>query len=191
MATAISPPLLRMEDWGRKASRLAERFSAGTLPGPADEWPTGEEPSALERLRVAGPRLVAQTTDLFDRMDRRADAGLIPDLWDFSCGMLEDWSALAEEVRAANPRSLPDGPAFLAELDDLIDQLIDQMRYVIVSHPEWDLAVPDHLSAVVWTFRIPTLSYLRAMANLFWSSIRHPLSETTIDLSTGRVLYRT
>lgn len=39
--------------------------------------------------------------------------------------------------------------------------------------------------------RVPPLAYLRAMANLFWSAIRHPLSETTIDLSTGRVLYRT
>lgn len=40
------------------------------------------------------------------------------------------------------------------------------------------------------TVRIPPLAYLRAMANLFWSCLRHPLSEATIDLSTGRVLYR-
>lgn len=40
-------------------------------------------------------------------------------------------------------------------------------------------------------FRIAPLAYLRAMGNLFWSAIRHPLSNTTIDLSTGRVLYRT
>ena len=38
------------------------------------------------------------------------------------------------------------------------------------------------------TVRIPALIYLRAMVNLFWSAIRHPLSETTIDLNTGRVL---
>jgi len=28
------------------------------------------------------------------------------------------------------------------------------------------------------------------MWNLFWSGIRHPWRETTIDLTTGRVLYR-
>jgi hypothetical protein len=39
--------------------------------------------------------------------------------------------------------------------------------------------------------RISPRAYLLAMWNLFWSAIRHPFSETTIDLSTGRVLYRT
>ena len=38
--------------------------------------------------------------------------------------------------------------------------------------------------------RIPWWAYLRAMANLYWSCVRHPLSETTIDLSTGRILER-
>ncbi len=37
---------------------------------------------------------------------------------------------------------------------------------------------------------IPWWAYLRAMANLYWSCLRHPLSETTIDLGTGRVLSR-
>ncbi len=44
--------------------------------------------------------------------------------------------------------------------------------------------------SAVFVVRIPPLAYLLAMTNLFWSAIRHPLSETTIDLSTGRVLYR-
>jgi hypothetical protein len=50
--------------------------------------------------------------------------------------------------------------------------------------------LPEPIGEAVCTVRIPPLAYLRAMGNLFWSAIRHPLSETTIDLSTGRVLYR-
>jgi hypothetical protein len=48
-------------------------------------------------------------------------------------------------------------------------------------------ATEDEMPTVI---RIPWWAYLRSMWNLFWSAIRHPFSETTIDLSTGRVLYR-
>lgn len=55
-------------------------------------------------------------------------------------------------------------------------------------------ATLDMLSAevrkLVLTYRIPWWANLLSMANLFWSAVRHPWSETTIDLSTGRVLYR-
>jgi hypothetical protein len=78
-----------------------------------------------------------------------------------------------------------------AELDTLIGRLREVIRLMVVSLPELDLTVPDRLHADIWTFRIPPLAYLRAMWNLWWSAVRHPLSETTIDLSTGRVLYRT
>jgi hypothetical protein len=65
--------------------------------------------------------------------------------------------------------------------DDILDCSEDQ---------NWHLVTP-HLADEVLIIRIPPIAYLRAMWNLFWSAIRHPLSETTIDLSTGRVLYRT
>ncbi|MFO0796506.1 MAG: hypothetical protein U0804_03455 [Gemmataceae bacterium] len=48
----------------------------------------------------------------------------------------------------------------------------------------------EQLRAEVLTIRISPLAHLRAMWNLWWSAVRHPLSETTIDLSTGRVLSR-
>lgn len=55
----------------------------------------------------------------------------------------------------------------------------------------WEAVVADYydpeLDAIV--IRIPWWAYLRTMWNLFWSCILHPLSETAIDLSTGRVLY--
>ena len=58
------------------------------------------------------------------------------------------------------------------------------------SEADGEPILPESRSEAVETIRIPPFAYLRAMGNLFWSSIRHPLSETTIDLSTGRVLYR-
>ncbi|HEY1191977.1 MAG TPA: hypothetical protein VGE74_30385, partial [Gemmata sp.] len=64
-------------------------------------------------------------------------------------------------------------------------------RVVLLSRPDLGLALPADLEPTVWAVRIPPLAHLRAMFNLFWSAIRHPFSETTIDLSTGRVLYRT
>jgi hypothetical protein len=36
--------------------------------------------------------------------------------------------------------------------------------------------------------RIPPCAFLRAMVSIAWSSIRHPLSTTLIDLSTGYVI---
>lgn len=35
---------------------------------------------------------------------------------------------------------------------------------------------------------IPWLGYLRSIWTLFWTAIRHPLTTTAIDLSTGRVV---
>jgi hypothetical protein len=55
----------------------------------------------------------------------------------------------------------------------------------------WELVLADHYDAEFdpIVIHIPWWAYLRTMWNLFWSCILHPLSETTIDLSTGRVLY--
>lgn len=68
---------------------------------------------------------------------------------------------------------------------------IDRTRLMLVEYPEFVDRVPADLEDVLLTVRISPLAYLRSMWSLFWSAIRHPLSNTTIDLSTGRVLYRT
>lgn len=81
--------------------------------------------------------------------------------------------------------------AAVAVLHTQRERLRELMQTVIVTRPEWNLTIPSELESEVWTVRISPRAYLRAVANLFWSAIRHPLSETTIDLSTGRVLYRT
>lgn len=38
--------------------------------------------------------------------------------------------------------------------------------------------------------KIPLRGYLRTMAAIAWNALRHPLSTTTIDLLTGRVIAR-
>ncbi len=80
---------------------------------------------------------------------------------------------------------------FLAANNAILERFAQLAQTVQVSRPDRNLTLSADLEKVVWTIRISPFAYLRAMANLFWSAIRHPLSETTIDLSTGRVLYRT
>jgi hypothetical protein len=65
------------------------------------------------------------------------------------------------------------------------------LRLWLVYRPDLLDDLPDEVAEFVLSFRIPLWAYLRSMWNLFWSAIRYPFSETTIDLSTGRVLYRT
>jgi hypothetical protein len=68
---------------------------------------------------------------------------------------------------------------------------VELARTVLIGRPELGLTTPPDLERLFWSVRISPRAYLRAMWNLFWSAVRHPLSDTTIDLSTGRVLYRT
>ena len=80
---------------------------------------------------------------------------------------------------------------FASTTDTILQRFTELARIVLLSRPDLNLTLPPELEEIVWTIRLSPFAYLRAMANLFWSAIRHPLSETTIDLSTGRVLYRT
>lgn len=213
MATAINTPLLRMEDRVRDIRRMAEQFTAGiTTPDRTDGHVTRAAFSPRD-YKVAGRKLIGSVIGVFDSIEDLFDAvgghssatatdprcaalaecpAVVSTLWDFYCFLLGDLSAAAAEVRSATGGVAPGYKrSLLAELDDMTDRLCDLMRYAVVAHPEWKLTVPDHLAATVWAVRVPPLAYLRAMATLFWSSIRHPLSDTTIDLSTGRVLCRT
>lgn len=106
----------------------------------------------------------------------------IDGLWSVACMT----AAAAAGVPAAGDSPID----FPGHVSATRDRLVELLRRAAVEKPEWDLTVPNDLAPVVWTVRIPPLAYLRAMANLFWSAVRHPWSETTIDLSTGRVLYR-
>ena len=71
------------------------------------------------------------------------------------------------------------------------DRLVELMRVLATTWPDMVPEMSEEQRTMAWTVLVPPPAYLRAMWNLFWSAIRYPLSETTIDLSTGRVLYRT
>jgi hypothetical protein len=73
----------------------------------------------------------------------------------------------------------------------IVEEGIRVMRTWILYRPEVLACLSPTVHAAVSDFRIPWWANLRSMWNIFWSAIRHPFSETTIDLSTGRVLYRT
>lgn len=75
--------------------------------------------------------------------------------------------------------------------DEAIEEYIRWVKIVLVYFPEFAGVLAPEYRELVSTVRIPWWAYLRSLWNLFWTAIRHPLSETTIDLSTGRVLYRT
>jgi len=79
---------------------------------------------------------------------------------------------------------------FVARAEATVDRLVELVRAVLVSRPDVVLPLSPRAERRVFTVRVSPVAYLRAMWNLFWSAIRHPFSETTIDLSTGRVLYR-
>jgi hypothetical protein len=117
--------------------------------------------------------------------------------WSLACTTLSLMIGAQEIDRLFPHRSgsqTPDAHELRVKLDALRayrSELRDLMRLVIVARPEWDLPVPEELEGELWTYHISPLAYLRAMWNLFWSAVRHPLSNTTIDLSTGRVVCRT
>jgi hypothetical protein len=79
----------------------------------------------------------------------------------------------------------------VAAITSQMDRLADLMRTMAVVWPELELETPENITEAVWTVTITPGAYLRAMGNVFWSAIRHPLSQTTIELKTGRVLHHT
>jgi hypothetical protein len=76
-------------------------------------------------------------------------------------------------------------------IDGAVEQMVRLLRIGVVYYPATLHLLTPEVRSLVMTSRIPWWAHLQSMWNLFWSAIRHPLSETTIDLSTGRVLYRT
>lgn len=149
-----------------------------------------EERDQTETVQAAFDQLFTNgvTTEL---------VALPPLAWRLGCNLLRFYSALRRRHsrRAFYWCLLPFFDAELrhykVEINTRIGQLSTLLQTVSLLKPEWGLELPPNLEEIVWTVRISPLAYLRAMWNLFWSAIRHPLSETTIDLSTGRVLYRT
>ena len=148
----------------------------------------------LEKLLAEDDHWLGQLEDLYDKACATADAGddaadeVVVSLWVTACERMTAYRSLVADAREqARGRFRR---RFLAAVALRMDRLAELMRTMAVVWQELELDTADDLFEAVWTFRIPPLAYLRAMWNLFWSSILHPLSETTIELKTGRVLRR-
>ncbi len=98
--------------------------------------------------------------------------------------------ANAREAAALSNRFPNLKKALRRRINVILEQSIRILRIVVVYYPAMLEFLTQEVRARVLTYRISWWAYLRSMGNLFWSAIRHPLSETTIDLSTGGVMYR-
>lgn len=127
-------------------------------------------------------------TQAVELADNGNDAGLIAVvlLWDAACERLSEYVKLMAMARQVTPRSFRH--YFVREVGKRAERLAELMRTIAVVCDELELETPDELYEAVWTLRITPLAYLRAMWNVFWSSIRQPFSNTVVELKTGRVL---
>lgn len=131
------------------------------------------------------PAVSDALASLLDQQWRMAEQH-IRSLWDNGCKMMTmDQRHLAKWQQAPH---LPIREQFLTAINSEIERLAELMRTMAVVWEELELETPEEIYEAVWTIRVSPQAYLRAMWNLFWSSIRHPLSDTVIELKTGRVL---
>jgi hypothetical protein len=145
-------------------------------------------------------RAIAALTESLERSRRfllaADESEAIEEIWKVLCDSIRTFANLQHAHRRTVVKSFGvlwlyrRMRAMLNEANTLLERCTELARTVLLSRPELNLALPEDLEEIVWTVRISPLAHLRAMWNLFWSAVRHPLSETTIDLSTGRVLYR-
>lgn len=165
---------------------------------------TSPEVLAADELTERAIRAVTSATAYWDEVERRTcqvlekslNAGVLDTQLSEWADMVTDLSGLVQPM--INCSRLP-YTVFLSK--DRVDQLAaifdrwigkycELLRIILIYLPELEERLPESIRDQVFTVRIPLWAYLRSMWNLFWSAVRHPLSETTIDLSTGRVLYR-
>ncbi len=152
---------------------------------------TADQLAELERLLAAEDKWFGNLEDLHEQVWNLTEADestseVIESLWTgacFSMTLYQDLLRLTYQLARGRFRR-----RFRNEVGKRADRLAEFMRTMVVVWEEPELKCPPEIFEAVWTIRIAPLAYLRAMGNLFWSSIRHPLSETKIELKTGRVL---
>lgn len=165
----------------------------GPLPVPSQPAPAEYQLSELEKVLADDDRWLAQLEAVYEKACVTSDEGgdaeeVVVSLWQTACERMAVYQSLIgdarEQARGRFRRR------FLAAVALRMDRLVELMRTMAVVWDDLELDTPDEIYESVWTIHIPFVARLRAMWNLFWSAIRHPLSETTIELKTGRVLYR-
>ncbi|HEV3385976.1 MAG TPA: hypothetical protein VG097_14250, partial [Gemmata sp.] len=106
-------------------------------------------------------------------------------IWTDLCSLVvtrQNWLAHSKQLPPSQFRKM-----CIAGDSRHIERLAELIRTIAVVWQDLELTVPDEIADSVWTIRISPLAYLRAMWNLFWSSVRHPFTLTTIELNTGRI----
>jgi hypothetical protein len=81
-------------------------------------------------------------------------------------------------------------PANWSTLGELRETVADIMRAIRLTCPEVDLEVKEAAIEDYSTIRIPPLGYLKSVWAVFWNAVRHPFTETDINLYTGEVMAR-
>ena len=149
------------------------------------------QPLAVHQLSDALDSSLDLLEAEYDRLCVEADAGAdvdksIESLWQAGCELM----AMCQQALTKSGGRTRGSPAdaMVLIVRQRMERLAEFMRTLAVVWAELDLTTPDDIFEAVWTIRITPLAYLRAMWTLFWSSIRHPFSNTTIELKTGRVL---
>jgi hypothetical protein len=184
MSSALAPPPAPLS-----LERLVKAWSA-SHPPTAD---SAARLAELEQVLAADDEWLGRVEGLYEQACATYDEGgdadeVVYSLWDTACERMAAYQKLRDEARA-QPRGRF-RRRFVAAVTERMDRLAELMRTMVVVWDDLDLVAPDEIHVAVWTIRITAGAYLRAMWNLYWSAIRHPLSDTTIELKTGRVLYR-
>lgn len=165
------------------AVRGTFRRLADELDGVARGDRTAPDPAAdvAPLLEETATKLADFVSALVDSADLGADADAVW-VWPIACELLR--KAVQWRTGVAGARALR------RRVDEAIGLVAKSVRTLAVVWTESVGEVPEDIAGEVWKVRRTPLAVLRTMWNLFWSAVRHPLSDTTIDLESGRVLYR-
>ncbi|MBY0458973.1 MAG: hypothetical protein K2V38_16675 [Gemmataceae bacterium] len=172
---------------------LEQSLAAEALDAKYQRWREEIQASSTKPSELTSELARAEETAAVFRRSIQAIAELI---WGNANRVLDvytRWMDFEKQVLAVVPHGPFEAEArdILGELKSLTERVRELLRLMLVARGATAVdELPADVVSGVLTVRITPLAYLRAMWNLFWSAIRYPFSETTIDLSTGRVLYR-
>lgn len=166
------------------------RFLNAT-PAPTLAPASAQRLNELEQVLAADDEWLRQLVESYIAACTAADNGddvdeVVASLWIIGCKHMTEYQTLVDEASETGGGRFR--CRFVTAIRKRMDRLSDLIRTIMVVWPELELETPSDIIEAVWTITITPRAYIRAMWNLFWSSIRHPLSETVIELKTGRVM---
>jgi hypothetical protein len=109
--------------------------------------------------------------------------------WEFTQEALRNLQELEDNCRRL-AKITGTGPRNISELREAREIVADFMRALRLTYPEFELEVADYAIEDYSTIHIPPMGYLKSAWAVLWSAVRHPFSETVINLQTGEVMAR-